>query len=257
VTAETLAASAGLAFVAAAVYVVIGMRLGRRKVGAEFQLAATMFAVWWFGLAASTALSGIQSALAAVGAATLPLVLTLTHLGLAAVCAALWGLLFYLVFIFTGKRGALLPLAGLYVVAYALLVYQIVANAPVGVELRRWGVALDYAVPQGGPVFAAAVVLLILPPIVGALAYFALFFRVRDATVRYRTAVVSWSIIVWFGTALLVTLSDVRNNDLWQLGSRLLGLVAAVAIYAAYEPPAFVRRRLGVASVRDAPASEA
>lgn len=249
---ETLLAAAAFAFIAAGLYTYVGAMLARRRVSGEAQLAATLFAVWWLGLAATTAIGGVLDILGAFSLASLPTVLTLTMFNLLVVCVALWGLLFYLVYLFTGRRGVLLPLSAFYVAYYALLVYFIVSGNPVGVEIRRWNVALDYAIDlSANPLWTPVLLLLLVPQIAGALAYFTLYFRVKDRTSRYRVALVSWSIIIWFTTVLVAAGTGLSTADDYQLASRFLGLGAALAILFAYRPPGPIRRRLGVTSVSD------
>lgn len=250
---STLLAAALFAFVAAAVYAYVGDRLRRRRVSEEARLAAQLFSLWWLALAGATAITGLTHLAGALGNTDLALHVTLTSVNLLLICAALWGLLYYLVYLFTGRKGAVVPLSVFYAAYYVSLVYYVTSSHPAAVELRRWQAALVYEQPLAGPLFTALVLLLVVPQIVGALAYFTLFFRVRDRTQRYRIGVVSWSIVLWFGSALVAAAAGLGQNDAWQVASRAIGLGAALAILMAYEPPGFLKRRLGVASITDPP----
>lgn len=242
----TLAASAVFALAAAGLYSYVGYRLSWRRVSAEARTAARLFALWWYALAAMTAVGGLLSLLGSAGAAALPVVVALSYLNILVVCVALWGLLYYLLYLFTGRTGALLPLSALYAAYGALLVYYVTVSHPAGVMVGRWNVQLVYEAPLGGPFFTLVLVLLLFPQLIGALAYFTLFFRVREPTQRYRIAVVSWSILIWFGSAFAAAQSGLAANDAWQLASRVIGLAAALAILLAYLPPRWVRRRYGI-----------
>lgn len=249
-TAGTLAAAGAFAFAAAAVYAFVGQRLGRRLVSPQAQRAATMFSVWWFGLAGTTAMAGVRDLLGSAGVLSLAPYLAITYLNVLIICIALGGLLHYLVFLFTG-RDVLVPLVVFYAAYYAALVAYITFSSPTGVVVHRWNVQLEYATPITGPLFAAILVLLVAPQIVGALAYFTLYWRVKEPTQRYRIVLVSWSIILWFGSALAAAGTGAGQSDEWQLASRSIGLVAAGAILLAYYPPAFARRRWGLVSVKE------
>jgi uncharacterized membrane protein HdeD (DUF308 family) len=100
-----------------------------------------------------------------------------------------------------------------------------------------------------GPIFSVALLLLLLPPIIGGLVYFMLYFQVKLATQRYRILLVSWSIILWFLSVLFVSVAGLSDESWWQVISRLIGLVAALAIMFAYQPPLWIKRRFGVSSL--------
>lgn len=246
----TLSASALFAFVAALVYAYVGRRLGEREVSEKAQRAAMLFSLWWYALAVTTAVTGIMHLTAALDAASLPVFIALTYLSVLAICVGLLGLVHYLVYLYTG-RDALVPLGVFYAAYYVLLLYYLTASGPMGVEVSRWRAALAYQQPLAGPLFTAVLVLLVFPQLIGALAYLSLFFKVPEATQRYRILVVSLSIVVWFGSAFAGSVSGLSQEDWWQVATRVIGLGAAVAIYLAYFPPGWVRRRYGVVSLRE------
>lgn len=249
-TAQTLAAAGVFALAAAAVYAYVGARLARRRVSAEARRAAMMFSAWWFALAGTTALTGLQVLAAAAGVTALAPYQAIAHLNLLLVCIALAGLMHYLAYLFTG-RDLLVPLAALYGVLYVGLVFILAGAGAQGLEVHRWSVAIDYARPIEGTTRIALVALILVPQLLGALAYFSLYFRMREPTQRYRIALVSWSIIGWFGSALVASSSGLAQADEWQLASRAIGLLAALTILLAYHPPAFVRRRYGIVSITE------
>jgi hypothetical protein len=250
---ETLLASALFAIAAAAVYAYVGSRVGRRRVSRDAQLASRLFTMWWYGLAATTAVGAAQSVLAWGGALDLPLALTLAQVNLLMVSVALWGLLYYLAYVFTGKSRALWPISAFYVVNYVLLVYFVAVSAPQAVHVGRWSATLEYGNPQGGPLLAAVVLLLLGPQIGSGLAYFTLFFKVREPTQRWRIALVSLSIVAWFGSALAGVGAGLSQHDWWQWTTRGIGLAAALTILMAYVPPLWARRKWGIQPLDDGP----
>ena len=195
----TLLFSALFALAAASIYSYVGWRLSKRVISSsEGRLAWGSFTVWWYGLAATTLIGGFLSLFSALGLTSLPLFVTAAYINILAACIALWGLLYYLIYLFTGNRRSLPPLAVFYIIYYVLLVYYTTASIPDSVEVGRWDTTLIYRAPLTGPFFVLLAVLLLLPQIIGSIAYFTLYFRVTDVTQKYRILLVSGSIIVWF-----------------------------------------------------------
>lgn len=245
----TLLAGGLLALAAACVYAYVGARLGQRPVSADARLAAQAFSVWWMGLAAITAVGGLQSLAGYVDTTDLAVFTTLSYVNLLVISAALWGLLYYLVYLFTGSRRALGPITAFYAATYVGLVYMVTYNDPIGVTVGRWGTTIQYANPLSSTLTGIVVFLILLPPMIGAIAYGTLYFRVKERTTRYRIALVSASIIVWFGSVALGSLLGLSSLDWWQLFTRFLGLAAAFGILLAYRPPPWLQRKLGVKAV--------
>ena len=248
----TLLMSALFAAASAGVYFYVGNRLARRRMASpETRLAWALFVVWWYGLAATTLVGGVLNLLGALAVTDLALFVTFTYVNLLTICVGLYGLLYYLLYLFTGNQRLLTPLTLFYIGYYIFLVYYITYRNPIGLQIGRWSAALQYERSQAGPFFALALMLLVFPQIIGSLAYFSLFFRVQDPTRKYRTALVSWSIIIWFGVALAASAFGLAQQDWWQMVSRLIGLGAALAILLAYEPVRWIKQRLGVVSITD------
>lgn len=248
----TLLFSVLFAMSSAGIYSYVGWRLGRRTISSsEARLAWGSFIVWWYGLAVTTLIGAFLNLFGALSLTSLPLFVTMTYVNILVLCIALWGLLYYLIYLFTGSRRSLLPLAVFYIFYYVLLVYYITASIPDTVNVGRWNTTLVYRAPQTGPFFVLVVALLLLPEIIGGLAYFSLYFRVQEATQKYRVLLVSWSIIVWFLSPLIALAGGLAQQDWWQLASRLIGLAAALTILIAYLPPHWLRRRYGIISLSD------
>src|SRR5215211_1045691 len=120
----TLLFGAMLSALSAGIYFYIGRVLSRRRSSSpDSRLAWRLFVVWWYALAAATFSGGVLSLLAALGIGGLPLFTTITLMNLLATCVALYGLVFYLLYLFTGNRGLLGPLSVFYIGYYMLLVY--------------------------------------------------------------------------------------------------------------------------------------
>lgn len=240
----TLLLDALLAAGGSMIYGWIGERLLTRRVSPGIQRASTMFAVWWFGVAGATLAVALSQALGAFGVLDLGLHIALAQLALLALVAGLWGLLYYLVFLFTGSRRAFAPLGVFYGALYVGILWLLVASGPVGVVAGRWRVAISYASPIEGPVAAAFAGALLLPVTLAAMAYFSLFFRLTDPEPRYRVAVVGLGVVTWLVALYLTREAALAGFDAGLLAGRAVGLLAAAAVFFGYSPPAPVRRWL-------------
>ena len=248
----TLLFSAFFALLAASIYTYVGWRLSKRVIlSSRAQLAWGSFTLWWYGLAATTSVSAFLSLLGAVGITNLPLFVTATYINLLIICLALCGLLYYLIYLFTGNSRSLILLAIFYLIYYILLVYYITASTPIGVKVGRWNTPLVFHSQLTGTFFVIISLLLLLPQIIGGLAYFTLYFRVSDMTQKYRILLVSWSIIIWFLSSLLAQTGGLAQEEWWQLVSRFIGLAAALTILIAYLPPRWLKQRYGILSLND------
>lgn len=248
----TLLFSALFYLLAAGVYTYVGWRLSKRVISSSrAQLAWHSFTVWWYALASTSLVSAFLSLFGALGITSLPIFVTANYINLLIICLALCGLLNYLIYLFTGSNRSLILLAVFCLIYYTLLVYYITASAPEGVNVGRWSTSLDYHSELTGPFFAIILLLLLLPQIIGGLAYFTLYFRVSDTTQKYRILLVSWSIIIWFISPLIGRAGGFAEQDWWQLTSRFIGLAAALTILMAYLPPRWLKQRYGILSLSD------
>lgn len=248
----TLLISAFFALLTASIYGYLAWKLQQRVVSSsEARLAWQLFIMWWLCLAGTTLVGGVLNLLGAFEITSLPLFITITQLNLLIICVALWGLLYYLIYLFTGNSTSLLPLSAFYVIYYGMLVYYVTASIPIEVSVGRWTTSLIYAQEITGPFFLVVLLLLFVPQIMGALVYFSLYFRVRDVTQKFRILLVSWSLVIWFGSALIAPLVGLSSLDAWQIISRLIALIATLTILIAYFPPRWIRERYGVVALSD------
>lgn len=235
---------------AAALYAYVGVLTLRRPGSADARLAIQLFAVWWFGLAGTTAIGGVRGLLGFAGLTGLGLFATLTYLNMVLYMGAIGGLVYYFLYLFTGRRGLVVPVGAIYLVGLVGAIYFIAASAPAAVEVGRFQARLVYANPLSQEAAAPLLLLLLVPALGGTAAYLSLALREREATQRYRILLVSTGIIVWFLSSTALALSGrFFADEAWQFGWRFVGLVAALLTYLAYRPPARVRRRWGIRAV--------
>lgn len=181
--------------------------------------------------------------------------MTLFYLEILVLCIVLWGLLGYLIYLFTG-RNFLLALSTLYAALYVGLLYFVTASAPTAVTVMAGSVGLVTAGVASGPYVILLAIGLIGPEFVGSILYFTLAFRTRDPTVRYRVTLVSWSLIAFFGLGSLNIAAALGGGVAAQIVSHSLGVIAALVILIAYYPPRWIRSRLGVTGIDSAAAGE-
>lgn len=246
---ETLLLDAGIAVASAAVYAYVAVVTGRRKIGGEAQLAASLFSFWWWTLCAITGVSALQRVLAYVGALDLGLHSTMLHIVLLAIVAAFWALEYYLFYLFTGDRRWLTPISIYYAILYLAILYLIIWRQPTSIGVTDGRLAWSYAREASKAAGLAIGIAFIVPTLIGAFGYARLFFRVEGTTQRYRIGLVSMTIIAWFGTSLVALGLGLNEDVSWQKVSRFFGLAASLLILAAYRPPAWVRRRWGIEPV--------
>ena len=223
-------------------FLVVAAAILRREVSVEARRAQEAFAVWWAGLALVGVLSiphGLGVPIAGAGLAATRFYLYLLF-GL--VLVSIGALSVYIGYVYTGRMHV--PFAAVYVLAMlAYLVYLVEAHRPV-VEHIDGVASLAYVHPQ--PVWAVLLfgVLLVLPMLIGALAYCGLFFRVPDEQARLRIVVVGFGLLLWFAHGLTATVLSffVELDPGARLIGQALGVAAAAVALWAFLPAA---RRTG------------
>lgn len=239
--------------VTAAIFAYIGWTLARRPVGGEGRSAVLAFATWWHGMAVSTALGSVTRILAGMDLLGANLYETVLYLTLLPLCAALWGLLYYLLYLLTGSAALRVPLAIAYGGFYAILLGFVVWGEPDGFVAEGVRLGANFTSPQPGWALRGIILLMVVPLIGGALGYLSLVRRVPAPEQKYRIWMVSGSVLAWFGSALLASEVGLSNISWWPIASRIIGLTAAATILLAYRPPLWLQRRLGFDQGREQP----
>lgn len=237
---------AALHIVAAGLYAYVGSIMLQRETSGSARRAMVMFATWWFALGSMQALSAFRIGLFASGIDSLDVFKTLSIVGVLPLVVALWGLLYYLLYLHTGKEGIFWPLTLGYGLLYVYFVYLVVWLNPTAVEFRNFTVLLVNERQLAGAQLQAVMVLLLGPVATASILYGSLFFRLKERMHRYRIGLVSVSFFIWVGVfPVLGIVTGLNKSEWWPLASRALGLLVPILIIAAYRPPAWVQRRLG------------
>ncbi len=238
--APLAAASIVVGFAVAGVYLYVGTRLAERPVRPTARLASLQLALWWGGLGVSGVLAALELSFAVANLLPVALAATLYLLAVLVDVAFLWGLVGFLVYVYTGKYH-LVELTAVYSVFYAMILYFVFVQQPISVHFVAGAPALVYA--RTAPLWLEAPIVLILlgPELVGAVLYLSLFRRTRDHDQRVRILLVGGGILLW----LLIDLFFPSSSGALVLAKNVVQVVPGLMSFAAFYPPEWLRRRFG------------
>jgi hypothetical protein len=240
----TLALAGAVQLVTAASFIAVGARLRRRWVSPRDRLANQALVAWWWGLAAYMLMQGAFGLAGAVGWTSLSAYVASRALAGLLICFAAWGLAYHILFLFTGWRRLAIPLGLYYAVVAVAYDRSILNHHPLAVVAGDWEVLLVFASPLADPLWTAVLASVGLPPVLGSLAYLTLLRKVEMREQRYRIILVATSIILWVTTGFAAQVGG--GPFLKYLTVVVFGLLASIVVFAAYFPPAPVRRWLGM-----------
>jgi hypothetical protein len=240
----TLLAGGATSLVSGIVYAVVGARIASKPGGSDDRTALRAFGAWWLGLSLLTLVGAFETFLWLAGARAPVFHVPILYLTLIPLFVALWGIFYYLAYLFSGRRSLLWISAALYAGLYAAFVVIVVMLDPVGVKATTWDVRVEYGATLSPAATFVAMLLLLAPILLAAVAYGSLIFRLRDPAQRFRVIVVCVALLVWFGGPLGAQLAGFGDSDAWAMANRFLSLACALAILFAYRPSARVLRRV-------------
>src|SRR5438067_942096 len=102
-----------LALLGVAAYWAVGRAVSHRPVSTASRLAKHSFEVWWYGLAGLTLTTPLLWVMDRAGVTDLTLLLTIIQGVLVLLVVAVAGLVYYLLYLYIGKR-SLLPVVAVY-----------------------------------------------------------------------------------------------------------------------------------------------
>lgn len=241
-----------LGFVGTLAYTMVGITIGKRRISDEAVLGMRAFQAWWFGLAVLTLFAPLMNLLDLLPADAnlLTVRIFLLEAVLVLLMLAVGGLVYYLFYVYVGKRWVVWPVAA-YAFAELVLLQTIIVQAhPIdyGAHCPGGGFCYEHEF-SGTPLASVLSYSLTVPILIGAVAYFALFFRVEERAQKRRVAMVAGALVFWFGSSFLASLikgrfettegsgAEVSLNEwvYWRsVVSPLISLTAALIIYLAY-----------------------
>ncbi len=238
----------GTAFVltTTAVLAYVGLLQQRRAAAATKgdRAAIVAFALWWYGGAAVLFLLALQALLMLVGVETVLLHNVIRYLRMVPLSIAAGSLLFFMLYLLTGRMVWRPWLVAAYSAFFAFTIYYATLAEPVTLEVTPWAVR-TVGTPVASWMVIVFGVLLAGPILLATFAYAALFFKVKGARQRYRLALLAISFIVWFGAILVGFLAGLTSRDWFPILYEAPGLVAGLLVILAYQPPQWIQRRLG------------
>lgn len=206
----------------------------RQATEPAYERAMRFFALWWASLALNHVLSGLVYSAAALGWTSLEVQLTLALVNRILLCTSLVGLLAYVLFVATGRDRWpwLATVYGAYLILTIDLLY---ATRPDHVLVLGWRTVVEGSVagPRWGDILAILVV--VLPPLVGGILFARTARRASSRTARRRGALVGYVLMGWW--VLTVAAGNVATyTSFIQPLNRVVGLGLAVAALLAYAP---------------------
>jgi len=234
----TLVAAGAISVAAGLSFLFVARAVSHRDASGDRLFARRAHTLWWGGLGAYLLSQGTFTLLAAFDALDPRLYIGSRVLIIPVLCAATWGITFYLTYLYKGSARAVWPLAALYALVAALFYYATYGGAPQSMTVEAWLVTLD----DDSTLYRLVYALVGLPPIVASFAYLGLLRRVKDREQRYRIVLVSSAILLYVGSGLAARLA--ASDVVIFLTLVVFGLAAAGMSLAAYYPPVWVRARL-------------
>ncbi|MHB8604965.1 MAG: hypothetical protein ACYDCK_06875 [Thermoplasmatota archaeon] len=236
----TLVAVGALGVAASALAVVVGVLIGladRERPRAD---PLTFFALFWIGVGVAGFADSVTALAFAVASPGLALAVAALHVRVVFGMLSSFAIAYYLIYIFSGSRRALIPLGVGYGVAFVFVQYVLALRAPLGVHAVTWGVALEF--PDGGARFAPIVAtLLIVPPLLATIAYASLLRVVEGSAQRARIVAISFALLVILAGSFL-RVSDPSQAG-WIVVQRLASVAATLLVLAFVRPPAWLAAR--------------
>lgn len=231
--APTLVAGALLTFGAGLAYLAVGVVFARQARGRGLPLA--LFSLFWLAIGFYGVTDGLWSLAVPTLGPDLSVGVTILVLKTLVGCAGFFGLVYYLLFVYTGDRRLLVPLAAFYGLVYVVVLYSYLDAQPVGQVAQTWRSGLVYA--NGGTFLdLLGTLALFVPPLVATVAYARLVPKTHDPAQRRRVLTVSASLVVFFG-GLLVGWVGISAWFWWPLVEKGLGVATGVAVVWALRGP--------------------
>ena len=212
---------------------------GNEAGGARLSLAA-----FWMGAGAVAAIQGARSVSAVLGVDSFALIRALDQAATPAYCMAAGGMVYYVLYILTGRATLAIPVVAYYVVMVPMLRYPVELARPIGYEVGEWNVNLVYEGALASPTYTLALAFTALPMWAGVLAYASLAFRVPGPAARYRVACMTAGLLLWVGAEVVVWAVGLAATPAGEVSRRLIGMAVALVVGIGHSPPAIVRRKL-------------
>jgi len=241
----TLLASAALALGTAVGFAIVGRSVASRAAPAGGGRGAlAMFQLFWASAFAVWTTQGLASLAGGLGFASLAFNSALDQVSSPFYCLAAASLLYYVLYLVTGRERLLLPILVYYGVMWLLLRWRVEFAQRLDVKVNAWSVGFVYATPLQGWPYTLVILGISGPLLLAILGYASLWFHVEQPLVRYRIALVTLGLVGWVGTESLVFALGLADTAAGELTRRAVALASTIVIFLAYKPPDAWRMRL-------------
>lgn len=236
----TLVVQAILQFLIAASCFFVGQTVRiRGTTTPEARLGARAFAAWWVGLGVYIAIRGVLALAAAVEFTPFSLFLAGRIVGIPFLAVAAWGIVTYVVAVYSGRVTVWRPVA-VYAVSLAALFYvETFLDMDGTVTVQPWAAFVTTTNPSFVTLTQAYFA---LPLILSVLAYAWLARQTRGAEQRYRILVVSGGLLLWIVGGFVGESSG--DSFLAFVTVSAVGFFTVATMIMAYRPPARVKEWL-------------
>ncbi len=241
--------TAGASLSAAAAFAWVAWGLSRRPYPSHVRWVGLGFVTWWamFGFEALT--DGLRVLLAVGGDPDVAAYMTLARLKIVAAGIAVWGLGYYVLYLWTGSSKWAIPV-GIFAALHAFyFLFAFELRDPSGVTLGDWAPRLVLAEPGGMLLGSLGIVFFFLPPMLLAIGLLALVGRLDSRTRRFRVVSVAVVILVWHATQLVQANPATSGDSPVFAILSLANVATALLAYTTYYPPSLFRDRLGLKSL--------
>lgn len=213
------------------------------------------FALWWYAASLVILNVNLRNLVAAAGVTDVALYTTQAYVGNVPLAAALGCLMYYVLYLMTGRRRLYLPVAVVYALYLTYLMWFTARAGERHLVISDWQVQFTGDIPATAAENLAFGLLLAAPIVLTVGAYTILAFRIREPNQRYRLSMISAGFLLLFGTILVGYLLRWNEQPWFALAYELPALVASFMALLAYRPPRWVRRRLHLEPAEARPAA--
>lgn len=208
--------------------------LRRHGTSGASRVALRMFAAWWFSAAGVVLLAGSHTILALVGITATSVHLAIAYATAFPLAIGLWALLYYLIFIYTGRAWALWPLTIAYLLFLGSELYYFSQFGDRSLVENAWQIQFVGSARPPEWMSIAFGALVALPILLAIALYAGLYRSTSDARVRRRIGLLSTAFGIWFGVVLLAFVLGWDRADWFPLTYEAPGFVAGILIVIAY-----------------------
>lgn len=191
--------------VAAVFFALTARNVLKRPYTPDVKNAGIAFALAWVMLAVMAGSDSLRILVALFAETDVALYAAVVQTGVIATALMIAGFGYYVLFIWTGRKWTLLPLAAYGLFHAVFYLYRIHLRTPNGIETSAWGTAMTF---QDAPTQSLAAPIstyatFYAPPVLLALLFLSLLFRFGHSEQRLRAIATAMAIIFYHGTHYL------------------------------------------------------